>query len=400
MGPRIIDRYVFTEVANAFLFCFAVFLVTGLIAGFLPLLQRGMEAGLQLTLILFQMLINALPSTLVTVLPLSLTIGILLGLGRMSADNEIAAIKSSGIPVVRLLPPVLVLAVIGLVFSLVCTFVLIPKGISKGRKLMHEALTTRADAGIEERTFFDTLKGLILYVEKIDSATGVMTNIFIRESSNPDEVKTIIAKKGKVVPDPQGKAFILHLRDGTATTENRHGDSTGTLSFQSQIFRYPVSGANLATSAESLEEMPIARIMSRIREAELEEKKSTGAVKEFQQRVQRHGYIIITQRFTYPFACLALALIAFPLGVINMGRSRLNNVSAGLLAIFIYYALSLATERLARSGLAPPQMVLPVPALFFIAVAAYFIHCVRKERIPSAVGLVQRAIQTVRRTAQ
>ncbi|MEJ2716885.1 MAG: LptF/LptG family permease [Deltaproteobacteria bacterium] len=399
MGPRILDRYVFSEVAKAFLFCFAVFLVTGLIAGFLPLLQRGMEAGLQLTLILFQMLINALPSTLVTVLPLSITIGILLGLGRMSADNEIAAVKSSGIPVVRLLTPVLVLAAIGLFLSFVCTLVLIPKGISEGRKLMHEALTTRADAGIEERTFFDTLKGLILYVQKIDSATGVMTNIFIRESSNPDEVKTIIAKKGKVVPDPRGKAFILLLRDGTATTENRYGDPTGTLSFRSQTFRYPISNADLESSAESLEEMSIPHILDRIRKAASEEKNSTGAAREFQQRVQRLGRIILTQRFTYPLACLALALIAFPLGVINMGKSRLNNVSAGLVAIFIYYALSLATERLARSGLAPPEIVLPLPALFFIAVAAYFIHCVRKERIPTAIRLMQQAIHAVRRDA-
>jgi len=384
-------------VAKAFLFCFAIFLVTGLIAGFLPLLQRGMEAGLQLTLILFQMLINALPSTLVTVLPLSITIGILLGLGRMSADNEVAAIKSSGIPVVRLLPPVLVLAVIGLALSLICTLVLIPEGISKGRKLMHEALTTRADAGIEERTFFDTLKGLILYVEKIDSATGIMTNIFIRESSNPDEVKTIIAKKGKVIPDPRRKALILHLRDGTATTENRYGDSTGTLSFQSQIFSYPLSRANLETSVESLEEMSIPHILGRIRKAQMEERTTTGAAREFQQRVQRLGRVIVTQRFTYPLACLALALTAFPLGVINMGRSRLNNVSTGLVAIFLYYALSLATERLARSGLAPPEIVLPVPALFFIAVAAYFIHCVRNERIPTAIRLIQRLILAVRR---
>ncbi len=136
-----------------FLFCFAVFLAAGLIAGFLPLLQKGMEAGLGLTLILFQVLISALPATLVTVLPLSLMIGILLGLGRMAADNEVAAIKSAGVSVLRLLPPVLFLGLIAFILSLVCTLSLIPKGVSAERRLMQEAVTQRADAGIEERTF-------------------------------------------------------------------------------------------------------------------------------------------------------------------------------------------------------------------------------------------------------
>ncbi|MCX5871800.1 MAG: LptF/LptG family permease, partial [Deltaproteobacteria bacterium] len=135
---KIIDRYVFLEVCVSFLFCFAIFLVTGMIAGFLPILQKGMESGLELTIILFQALVNALPGTLVTVAPLSISVGILLGLGRMASDNEVAAFKSSGVSIVRLLPPVMTLGVIGFALSLICTLVLIPKGISEGKRLMQE----------------------------------------------------------------------------------------------------------------------------------------------------------------------------------------------------------------------------------------------------------------------
>ena len=149
----ILDRYVFRELVVTSFFCFAVFLLTGLIAGFLPLLQKGMEAGMELTRILFQVLISALPGTLVTVLPLSMTVGILMALGRLASDNEISAMKSSGISVMRLLPPVLVLGIIGTSLSLLCTMILIPRGISEGRRLMQEALTRRLDAGIDERTW-------------------------------------------------------------------------------------------------------------------------------------------------------------------------------------------------------------------------------------------------------
>jgi len=80
-----------------------------------------------------------------------------------------------------------------------------------------------------------------------------------------------------------------------------------------------------------------------------------------------------------------------------MGSSRLNNVSFGLVAIFIYYALVLSSERVARSGLAPPELVLPLPPLIFMAASAYFIRCEIMERIPAVVRLLQRLIMKVRR---
>jgi lipopolysaccharide export system permease protein len=394
-GLAIIDRYVFREVVVSALFCFAVFLIMGLIAGFLPLLQKFMETRLDL-LILFQVLISALPGTLVTVLPLSMMIGILLGLGRMAADNEVAAIKSSGISILRLLPSVLLLGLIGFTFSLGCTLVLIPKGISDGRRLIQEAATKRVDAGIEERTFFDSLKDLILYVEQIDSSTGVMSHVFIRESSQPDEVITILAQKGRVAPDPSGKAFILNLRKGTILREDSRGDSTGSVAFESYVFRYPLAQAGLENVKKSFEEMSISEIRNRVQDVIAEE--ATGGPEKiaYIHRVENFARILITQRFIHPLACLALAMTAFPLGVLNIGRSRLNNVSLGLLMIFVYYAFTLTTERVARSGLGAPELALPLPPLVFIITAAYFTRCVQMERIPWLVRRLQAMIIRLR----
>lgn len=396
IGPSIIDRYVFREIAVSFLFCFAVFLVTGLIAGFLPLLQKGMETGLALTLILFQVLINALPGTLVTVLPLSMMIGILLGLGRMAADNEIAAIKSSGISVLRLFPPVLLMGLLGFGLSLLCTLILIPKGVFEGRRLTQEALTNRVDAGIEERTFFDTLKNLVVYVEKIDSATGVLNRVFIRESSDPDEIKTIIAQKGKSVPDPERKAFILNLKNGTVLREDRHGETTGSLTFESYVFRYPLSQAGLTDAQPTFEELSVSGIKRRVKEITADKESVDRVTRGYYERVQRFARIIIAQRFTYPLACLALSIAAFPLGVLNMGKSRLNNVSLGLAAMFVYYASTLAVERAARSGLAPPELVLPLPALIFVVGACYLLRCVQMERVPAMVRYAAELVMRIR----
>ncbi len=396
MGPSILRRYVFREVATSFLFSFAVFLFAGLVAGFLPLLQKGMEAGLGLTLILFQVLINALPSTLVTVVPLSMTIGILMGLGRMASDNEIAAVKYAGVSVVKLLPPVLILGFIGFLLTLWCTLVLIPKGIQKGHEYMREAMTSRIDAAIEERTFFDHLNGLLIYAEKVDHGTRQMDNVFIRESFKPDEVKTILARKGQIVPDPAGKDLIMQLEDGTTLVENQRGEFTAAASFTTWVLRYPFTAGELNQAQKSLEESPIRDILKLIRDANAKEQTATGPQRDAYRREQTVGRVLLTQRFVHPMACIGLTLVAFPLGVLQAGRSRLNNVALGLAAVFIYYALSLSTERMARSDLATPEVILSVPPVFFVIAGVYFIRCVRLERIPFILRLFRSTVQRFR----
>jgi lipopolysaccharide export system permease protein len=390
---KLIYVYVFKEIAVSFAFAFAVFLAAGIIAGFLPLLQKAMETGL--TWILFQVLLSALPGTLVTILPLSMMIGILLGLGRLATDNEIAAMKSAGISVMRLVLPVAVLALLGLAMSLACTMVLIPRGISEGRRLMQEAATKRADAGIEERTFFDAIPNLILYVESIDHSTGVLSRVFLRESSKPDEVTTIMAQKGKITSDPEGKALILDLHDGTIIKEDRHGDSTGQLAFKSYVFRFPLNKSGLPGADPSFEELSISEIRQRLATFAAKEATAGPEAKRFYHRAGVFSRILIVQRFIHPMACLALALAAFPLGVLNLGKSRLNNVSLGLVVVFVYYALTLATERAARSALVPPELVLPLPPVVFICAAAYFARCVEQERLPALVAGVRRLTRRV-----
>jgi lipopolysaccharide export LptBFGC system permease protein LptF len=93
----------------------------------------------------------------------------------------------------------------------------------------------------------------------------------------------------------------------------------------------------------------------------------------------------------YPFSCIALALISFPIGLVNLGKGKLNNVSLGIVAIFAYYALTLAAERAARSYLISPEIAIPFPPLLFVILSAYLTDRVRSERTPAFVSVFQRA---------
>ena len=261
IAPSILDRYVFREVLTSFLFSFGIFMFAGLVAGFLPLLQQGIAKDLGITIILFQMLIYALPNTLVTVLPLSLTIGILMGLGRMSADNEIAAVKSSGISVARLLPAVLFIGIIGTLLSLYCTAILIPQGIAKGNQYIKEAAATRVDVALDERVFFDQIPGLMIYMDSIDPITQEMNHVFIQDSTDSKQVRTILAQKARVIPDSEKKRLILELRDFTTLVSNEAGDFDFGGTQEKWIVAYSLTKKGQKNDIPHLEALSVTKIL-------------------------------------------------------------------------------------------------------------------------------------------
>jgi lipopolysaccharide export LptBFGC system permease protein LptF len=179
--------------------------------------------------------------------------------------------------------------------------------------------------------------------------------------------------------------------------EDSRGDSTGNLAFESYVFKYPLAQINLEKEQKSLEELSISEIRERIQTITRETGDGTDQSRAFKRRADIFARILILQRFVYPFSCIALAFISFPIGLVNFGKGRLNNVSLGLVAIFGYYALTLAAERAARSYLIIPEIAVPAPALFFIVFSVYLIDRVRRERLSTVAAIFDKVLAKCRR---
>jgi lipopolysaccharide export LptBFGC system permease protein LptF len=149
---------------------------------------------------------------------------------------------------------------------------------------------------------------------------------------------------------------------------------------------------SLEKEQKSLEEMSISEILQRVSVITAPKPQDTEQLKIFKLRVDTFARILILQRFVYPFSCIALALISFPIGLVSFGKGKLNNVSLGLIAIFVYYALTLAAERAARSYLVSPEIAVPFPPLLFVAASVYLIDQVRRERAPAFSSIFEKLL--------
>ena len=112
-------------------------------------------------------LLYSIPRFLSFVIPMSVMMAVLLTFIRLSNDKELVALKAGGVSVYGLIPPVLVFCVMGVVLSCLITVYGMPWGTVSMKELTFQVAASHADAGLKERTFNDSFKDVMLYINKI-----------------------------------------------------------------------------------------------------------------------------------------------------------------------------------------------------------------------------------------
>jgi lipopolysaccharide export system permease protein len=165
-----------------------------------------------------RLMIFLMPSFLMFTLPVSLLIAILIGLGRLSGDNEITIMKMSGISLYQLALPVGFSALIVFFMTAATAFYLVPFGNLSSRNLLFTMAKQKASIGIREKVFIDDFRGILLYAEKIPISGDFLEGILVSDNRISKEPSTIIARKAYLISDPDTLAITLRLQDGSTHT--------------------------------------------------------------------------------------------------------------------------------------------------------------------------------------
>ena len=175
---RILDRYIVREVFRHALLGLVVFTFVF----FVPQLVRLMElfvrhsgSGAQV----LQLFLCIFPSVFVFTVPMATLIGVLLGLGRMSADSEIIALTALGIGRRRILLPVGVLALTGAVLTLAMTAWLGPLALRTFRTLQMDMITSQVSFAVQPRVFDERFPRMVLYVNDVAASGTQWHGVFL-----------------------------------------------------------------------------------------------------------------------------------------------------------------------------------------------------------------------------
>src|SRR5215212_1957393 len=184
----------------------------------------GLLVNRQVTLLtVFQAIGLLIPYVLVFALPMGLLTATLLTFGRFSADNELTAVRASGISLLSLVSPILMLSVL---LSGVCAYVnlqLAPQCRLAYKRLLYKSAIERIDLLLPERTFIKQFVPYTIYFGRVHGNEVRNIEIYKTDKWGTNFFSYTHAPRGILTVDRTNKTVRLVLAEAWHTTI-REGD--------------------------------------------------------------------------------------------------------------------------------------------------------------------------------
>lgn len=319
-------------------------------------INRGVDVYSVAKIFIFMM-----PYIVTYALPIAVLIAVLMSLGRLSSDNELVAIRASGINLFSLILP---LITIGLILSL-SLVIFNDRAASYAhyayRKTLIEVGIKNPTAALEEGVFINSFQKYILFIYHIDQKKNRLGNVRIYEPQGENKpTRTIVAKTGEFIADPEKNTVKLKLMDGTSDEPDPENPANFyKLNFKTYFINLSLAAAQDKNKIEKkAKEMTIQELRKEIEKLRKEGIDPAPLITE------------IGEKITLAFSCLVFILLGIPLAIITRRREKSINLGIALLIIVVYYPLFIGCEALGIQGYVDPRIAMWLPNILLGTIGA------------------------------
>ncbi|RLB85936.1 MAG: LPS export ABC transporter permease LptF [Deltaproteobacteria bacterium] len=365
----IIYRYVFKEMISPFVINLIFFTFVFLMVEMLKVVNMVVNYNVGVFTVLI-MLAYFTPYFLTYIIPMSIMIAVLLTFLRLSGDNEIIALKTSGISIYELLPPVMLFCLLGCLLTLFMTIYAMPWGRLSFKKLTYKVVSSNLEIGFKERTFNDSFEDVVLYVNKIDPNAKELHDIFIEDKRTQNIISTVVAPKGKLFSEPDKYVYHLLLYNGVIYQVDVKNRSTNYINFETYEVRLDIKqeASRLEQGMKHRKEMSLVELWNYL-------SNSTRRDNEYYNTLME-----LHKKFSIPIACFALGLLAVPLGIQSGYTKKSFGLVLGMVFFLIYYLLLTAGLVFGETGACPPVIGMWFPNIVMGALGLYLLIKTANER--------------------
>jgi LPS export ABC transporter permease LptF len=287
-----------------------------------------------------------LPALLSFTIPCALLVGVLISFGRLATDNEILAVRTSGINLMTIFMPVIILGFLLSSVMFVMNHSLVPNLNYKSMDYLYQ-IEFQLFNTLRPGRFYDGLGSedtdIIFYYGARNPKTADMLNIHMKLVSKIEKLTgqknatqrkretLLLAERGRITTDLQSKMISLHLYNGSLHPLMKENPAQNNILFFSElvrIFNPSTDRIKEGSYKKKSREMTVPDLIQSIEANRLDN-----------VRRANKSRVVLLQHFSNPLACLALILIGMPLAIYirPSGKSVGFALSFGLL--FIYYIL-------------------------------------------------------------
>lgn len=370
---RLIDRYIGRDLLTTALFAvlaLSLVLILGEIFKkvFTFVIDHNVPAAFILTFIGF-----FLPSSLTYSIPWGFLTAVLLVFGRLSAGNELTALRTAGVSIPRIARPVLVLAAF---FSGVCLWInlyVAPRAEQKLKNAFFEVATSNPAAVFSGDQVISDFPGMKIYVGSM--VGNLLENVHVFELNSANQpIRVVFARRGQLETDLANKQIKMHLEDSRyeQRDESQPDDLTpGHLhdGISMGEFVFPISLEELYRKKQKrtrIETLVYSELRTELQNLAASEKTlKPKEVADFKKR-QAATRTEFNKRFSFSLACLTFALIGIPLGITAHRQETSIGFGISLGVAFTYFLIILVVNIFRERASLHPELLIWLPNVIFL----------------------------------
>jgi len=383
---NLLDRYIFRSVLATCLGAIALFafivIVPNVARDLLPHVLSG-----QLPAFTFAKLVLLLvPFAITYALPMGMLTGVLLTLGRLSADSEITAMRASGVSVKRASRPVVILALLGVTLGLYFNFDSMPKARVEYHNEFAAAIRSNPLSFIVPRTFIRDFPGYVVYVGAKEGP--VIRDIWVWQLDSERRVKRLVrAESGRIDYDEKTNSLVPTLlvakneernpknpEDFTEATTVATAGRVEDMHLSLDRFFGRGAGVHIKQEWMTFHELQKERARLAVLPVPTDKAEAKAA-----RRERMKLELVYQDKFNTSLAVLSLALIGVPLGIKVSRRETSANFGVAVVLTLAYYLMTMAVKVLDRHPEYRPDLLLWLPNIILLTCGVWMLNRVGRK---------------------
>lgn len=372
-----LTRYILREHFAPFVYSLLLIVFLFMLNFSFQVLGKILGKGLPSALIIEFFLYN-IAWILALAVPMSVLIATLMAFGRLAADQEITALKATGVSIFRLILPVMLAGTVICIGMIAYNNWILPGFNYKSSLLRKTIYRKQPTMQIEEGLFMLDVPGYVLNARKIDSGTQRMYGVTIFDESDRKVHTTIVADSADLEFDEMRASFELRLFSGQIHQRrwSKVNDYTR-LDFRESRMR--IAARNMVINRQTSKyrgdrEQTIGQMMERIRRWEENPERNKDRLRSY--------WVEVHKKFSIPVAIILFVLIGGPLGIKSGSGSLVVSGMLSVVFFLIYWIFLIGGEDLADAGVLSPAVAMWTPNLLLLLLGIWLFRSALRDGTP------------------
>ena len=368
------DKLVLLELSGPLLFGIGMFSMLTVVV---VVLQESLKFIIKFDVspaVLLKMLLYAAPQFIILSIPMGVLLGTLISMGKLNAELQVAALRSCGVSLYRVLAPYFVVGALLSGLTFLGNETVVPWGLESLTNLKNSLLTggdkAEARLGAINQPIYN--KGKLQWLLVADDSEGNrLFNVILLFRDSLDHSKDQLTLAREAVWEGNDWTFY-DLQTFSLRDPRNEGPGQMQTYANSMVMKdLNISPESLRMRKQDVESLRIVQLQQLLRD-ELAAGVDAASKTILDIRTKMYG------KYAIPFTPLVFIIIAVPLSVMPQRSSTSMGMGLALVIVMAYYVLQSICQKLGASGAIEPMLAAWLPNLLISGVGLVLLQ--RRER--------------------